>query len=235
MAERKETAPPPPSLGAAAAGDMVTIEVGPNHQNYQVYKDFLVYYSDYFRKALAGPWKEAEGVVRIEDVEPELFKLFIYWLYTQDVKRLYSEDVDVRECFKLSYGTAASRMMFMKLYVFADRFSVPKLRKAVNNHYVTSGARFTPWYDVVIYAFDNLPSAYKILDFLVDTQCANWSDKDSPEETELKAKLPHDFLVRVMSRSRELLRGGKSKKIIPCEYHEHDSEEEKKACGQEGK
>jgi hypothetical protein len=37
----------------------------------------MTQHSEYFQKALQGPWKEAEeGVVRLEDVEPETCELF---------------------------------------------------------------------------------------------------------------------------------------------------------------
>ena len=38
----------------------VIIEVGPHQKKYYTHKALLVRYSDYFRKALEGPWKEAQ-------------------------------------------------------------------------------------------------------------------------------------------------------------------------------
>jgi hypothetical protein len=43
-----------------------------------------MYYSEHFRKALSGPWKEAEELaIYLNDVEPAVFSMFVEWLYTQ--------------------------------------------------------------------------------------------------------------------------------------------------------
>lgn len=46
------------------------MEIGPQKKNYYIHKALLMQHSEYFRKALQGPWKEAEeGVVRLDDVD----------------------------------------------------------------------------------------------------------------------------------------------------------------------
>jgi hypothetical protein len=49
----------------------VIIEVGDvDPEKYYVHRALLVHHSEYFRKALQGPWREAEeGVVRLKDVD----------------------------------------------------------------------------------------------------------------------------------------------------------------------
>jgi hypothetical protein len=54
----------------------VVLKVGLDQKQFHIHKALLVHHSEYFRKALNGPWKEAtEGVVKLEDVEPEVGKL----------------------------------------------------------------------------------------------------------------------------------------------------------------
>jgi hypothetical protein len=49
----------------------VILEIGSDRVKYCVHKALLVHHSEYFRKALQGPWKEAEeGVFRLPDIEP---------------------------------------------------------------------------------------------------------------------------------------------------------------------
>jgi hypothetical protein len=49
---------------------IIVVEVGPDRKRYHVHKTFLTHYSEYFRKALRGKWKEAkEGLVKLDDVE----------------------------------------------------------------------------------------------------------------------------------------------------------------------
>jgi hypothetical protein len=57
---------------AAARGGIATILAGPDCVKYEVHRAVLTQHSGYFKKALEGPWKEAEeGVIRLDDVEPE--------------------------------------------------------------------------------------------------------------------------------------------------------------------
>jgi hypothetical protein len=49
----------------------IILEIGPDRLKYYVHKALLVHHSEYFRNALKGPWKEAEGgVVKLVDVQP---------------------------------------------------------------------------------------------------------------------------------------------------------------------
>jgi hypothetical protein len=55
---------------------VVVLKVGPDQKQYHIHKALLVHHSEYFRKALNGPWKKAtERVIKLEDVEPEVGKL----------------------------------------------------------------------------------------------------------------------------------------------------------------
>jgi hypothetical protein len=67
------------------SGDIVTIEVGPDHRKHYIYKALLTHYSEYFRKALKEPSKEADrdGITVLDDVEPGVFNFFVQWLYTR--------------------------------------------------------------------------------------------------------------------------------------------------------
>ncbi|KAF1960097.1 hypothetical protein CC80DRAFT_582457 [Byssothecium circinans] len=84
-----------------ATSNIVTIKVGAEKTEYVVHKAFLVYYSDYFKKALEGPWKEAEdNAITLEDVEVEVFNVFVNWLYTQQLPRNRYEWFDASEAHK---------------------------------------------------------------------------------------------------------------------------------------
>jgi hypothetical protein len=54
---------------------IVTVEVGKEHVKYPLHKSVLVYHSEYFARALNGPWTEAEDrKVVLEDLEPGICK-----------------------------------------------------------------------------------------------------------------------------------------------------------------
>ena len=45
-------------FSAAAAGPMVTVEVGLDRERFLIHKALLVYHSEYFVAATRGPWKD---------------------------------------------------------------------------------------------------------------------------------------------------------------------------------
>lgn len=73
----------------------------------------------------------------------------------------------------------------MKTYVFADRFVVPKLKRALNTHIVGRGFYCWPMFEIFIYAFDNLPHDDVMLSFLVDCHVMNWYGPKDIEDNQL--------------------------------------------------
>ncbi|KAJ4406031.1 hypothetical protein N0V91_004915 [Didymella pomorum] len=62
----------------AARNGIITILVGTDCVKYGVRRAILTQHSQYFKKALEVPWKEAEeGLLQLEDVEPETFGPFV--------------------------------------------------------------------------------------------------------------------------------------------------------------
>lgn len=58
------------SCSLTAREAIILVEVGQEGLEYRVHKALLIHDSEYFRKALNGPWKEAEeGKVSLKDVE----------------------------------------------------------------------------------------------------------------------------------------------------------------------
>lgn len=60
--------------------------VGDEEQKFLVHKDIICNKSDFFRAAVTGPWKEGKtGVVRLPEVLPAVFEVYVGWLYTDQV------------------------------------------------------------------------------------------------------------------------------------------------------
>lgn len=192
-----------------------------------------MHYSDYFRKALSGTWKEAEdGVVKLVDVEPAVFNLFLEWLYTQQVPNDCSEYNRIANAgLRFSFSNTGD-LWKIKLYVFVDRFAVPTLRTALNRQIVNDPdavSRITWDHTTITYAFDNLPSTDPLLDLFVDRYYMEWNGWGSMQS------LPHDSLHRFLQRvGGERARG---RKVVSemfnmdlCIYHEHATDAEKSSC-----
>jgi hypothetical protein len=61
----------------ATTGEVVAIAIGPNKKVFRLHKDILCSESEYFCTAYNGLWKEAVEGVTLEDVEVEVFSIFV--------------------------------------------------------------------------------------------------------------------------------------------------------------
>ncbi|KAF1955497.1 hypothetical protein CC80DRAFT_474241 [Byssothecium circinans] len=232
----------PPSFSALAReNDVVTVDVGPENQKFHVYTKLLTSYSDYFAKTLSGDWKEAQDrTVQLPDIEPRVFELFIDWLYTQKLPTKRVEWVALEGDLANLQDDCAEHnrlidMLQIKTYIFADRFLIPGFRCALHNSMADVLVRVgnPPYYDMIIYAFDNLPPKSKMLSLLVRMHCEFWNpalDKDFKGELRRRAELPYEFLMRSM------ICYGKRKNnedlsltnVRSC--HDHACDEDRQAC-----
>lgn len=96
----------------------MTVVVGSEKKSYLLHKGLLCFYSDYFRAAFNGSFKEAtDGKIELMDVEPKVFDIFQIWLYSRRLQT--SED-----SFP-SYTTLG------QLWVFGDKHQIPLLQNEV--------------------------------------------------------------------------------------------------------
>ncbi|KEQ74392.1 hypothetical protein M436DRAFT_80821 [Aureobasidium namibiae CBS 147.97] len=95
----------------------VKIEVGSKKKIYVIHKDLLRFYSDYFRGAFSGSFKEAiEGKVSLPEEREAVFDIFTQFLYS----RLLADDRDE----KISWAT------LVDVWLFGDKYLVPSLQNS---------------------------------------------------------------------------------------------------------
>ncbi len=98
---------------------VVFVDVGSEHQRYAIHKGLLCSRSGYFKAALTGNFREAEDqVVTLDDEDPETFRRFNAWLYTD----VLVEDADP--------GTRSWSSLF-NIYIFAEKRIIPLLQNTV--------------------------------------------------------------------------------------------------------
>ena len=96
----------------------MTIIVGKEKKAYHLHKDLLCFYSDYFRAALNGKFKEAtERKLELPDVDTSLFDTFQVWLYTRDLE---GPD-DTHELF----------LFLADMWILGDQHQIPLLQNQV--------------------------------------------------------------------------------------------------------
>ncbi|KAF1928705.1 uncharacterized protein M421DRAFT_5155 [Didymella exigua CBS 183.55] len=227
------------ALSRDALSDKVIVEVGAERVKYRVSEAFLNHYAEYFQRALAGTWREASEhvVVLGSDIEPCIFNLFVEWLYTQQLPTLSPDWRRIAD--PLHPYSISAKMLRIKLYVFADRFIVPKLREQLNRAIVNDYDSDCPAleeYETVTYAFNNLPPTDPLLDLIVDRYFMVWRlDLDEGEEEDAYNNLPHEFLLRFYKRvgkwrKEDLNNRHQLFNMDFCSYHEHEKEADKIQC-----
>lgn len=206
---------------------------------YQIFEIFLTHHSEYFKRALAGIWREtSDNIVVLEnDVEPSTFNLFVEWLYTQELPAMSPDWRRIAD--PLHPYSVSAKMLRLKLYVFADRFVVPRLREQLNRAIVNDYDSDCPAleeYKTITYAFHNLPPTDPILDLIVDRYFMVWRlDLDEGEDEEAYETLPHEFLLRFYKRvgkwrKEDLQNRHQLFNMDFCSYHEHKTDEDKLQC-----
>ncbi|THX02320.1 hypothetical protein D6D13_08371 [Aureobasidium pullulans] len=101
----------------------VVLSVGPSKQEFTVHKELLCFYSDFFRAAFNGSFKEAtEGRIELPDAQLDVFEIFQVWLYSRSL--LNTEDLQDQPDYQKypSFSTLA------RLWVFGDKYQIPLLQ-----------------------------------------------------------------------------------------------------------
>ncbi|KAG9657191.1 hypothetical protein KCU64_g5367, partial [Aureobasidium melanogenum] len=101
----------------------VTLIVGATKEHYILHKDLLCFYSDFFRAAFNGSFKEAaERKIELPNTEVDVFEAFQVWLYTQKMPK--------------NENTSSGKVhlewpILIKLWIFGDKYQMPLLQNIV--------------------------------------------------------------------------------------------------------
>jgi hypothetical protein len=100
----------------------VILIVGTAKVQYTLHKDLLCFYSDFFRAALNGSFKEAtEHRIELPEVQIDVFEAFQVWLYTQSLPRNEIVPTKVYPEWSLLVG----------LWIFGDGHQTPLFQNNV--------------------------------------------------------------------------------------------------------
>lgn len=120
---------------------------------------------------------------------------------------------------------------FIALYIFSHKYEIPTLRRAVILAWQTNDEilQCMPDHSNVIAAYESLPADAPLCRYFLDMYSVYWSpDRDSERMVALRSQLPQAFLFELVTM---LARGERPKMEKEwCEFHEHETEEDKKAC-----
>lgn len=158
-------------------------------------------------------------------MEPCIFEPFLEWLYTQRLPKTNAW----RKKYNIPEDCSIGRHL-ASLYLFADRFLVPVLKKLVfkitvdftNEQIVTD----LPSYDTMASVFDSLAEDDAYLQLLVDIYCHRWTAEVHKEKLSRNQdinQLPTSFFLQVMGTYAKMNAGKDKKKLfVAADYLEGD-------------
>jgi hypothetical protein len=85
-----------------------------------VYRSYVCAYLKYFRSTFYDSFAETKArEIDLEEIDLETFNVFLYWTYHQSV---------------LTLDSAKQFATYMRLWIFADRFIIPKRSESYNRY-----------------------------------------------------------------------------------------------------
>lgn len=137
---------------------MVTIDVGPDAEQFTAHAHLLSSDSDYFRAAFEGKWEEAVmGHFKLSEEHPAVFAMYLDWLYNHKITCKDTNDVDV---------------LLVELYLLGERRQSSKFCNATIDkmHAVWVSSREISL-EAITLSFDDTSETSKLRTLIVD-KCA---------------------------------------------------------------
>ncbi|KAF2117819.1 hypothetical protein BDV96DRAFT_679673, partial [Lophiotrema nucula] len=195
---------PPPRPSTAALQGFITVNVGPNGIEYQLYRALLSHHSGYFRGVLSpqSSFKETtDGVITLSNADTTAFEFTVDWMYTQ---KLPSGSLEWFE----AAGGELMKLIHYRIYILADYLIIPQLKEAIFNYIFEIRMWCRPRPSNILLAHENLPEGDPLLKFQVDAEALILKKGFHPKDEEGRAsmaQLPPKFLVAVMVKMQKLM------------------------------
>jgi hypothetical protein len=111
---------PPSKPPLSAYDEILTVTIAASDTTTKAFKIFrgvLCHYSDYFRALLNGGWKDSVEAITLDDVLPDVFSLFFYWLNTGSLSPIDKDNTDIWDLIARAHHFAD----FYMIQGFANR------------------------------------------------------------------------------------------------------------------
>ncbi|KAK3715689.1 hypothetical protein LTR37_006914 [Vermiconidia calcicola] len=212
----------------------ITVLVGPDEKRYVVHKNLVCDNSSFFRAACNGDWKETkEKVVRLPEVDPDIFANYLGWIYTgeldvRDASSVasapkYHDNMPVKEQTVLEIRTVDT-------YAFGDmvqdvRFCntvVDELKRLVED------TKSIPAMSSVEHLYERVHRKSGFMRLWVDYYAFDHKpDQFAREEAGLPASFVFDIAHACIKRQGTPLASQKPFNRPKCFYHKHIDDSDK--------
>jgi hypothetical protein len=169
----------------------VTFLIGPDEKKFIVHKEFACNYSPILKAAFNSQFIEGQTqTYRLEDTTEGTVRLFVQWLYYQQLEILQLQDDDVDDDLAIDEDKS-----LFGVWILADKLGAPHLQnlaiesiKKINRK--TQGLATMHLH----YIYDNTSAGSLLRRYMVD-QCRNYLLPES--YTECPHYFPHEFLIEL--------------------------------------
>jgi len=200
--------------------EAVTLLIGPDRKAFVVHKALLVNTCDYFKKATSGEWIESRSNVHtLDDVNVQVFEMFMRWLYSGVLRCLDLEDLD---------------QLLVQAWALGDRLQSCRLKNVVMTALAKDWNRYRDGYPlsmtVALMAYDLSPPNAKIRQLTKRKFSLHAGDG---RQVDSASTINHDLLVDLCNEMSNVIgkvRGGGRKAVgikheiardVCSTYHEH--------------
>jgi hypothetical protein len=210
------------NLSQRLRGRTVDIVVGAQQEVFSVHERLVRASSSFFDKAMAGDWKESQQrTIHLPDDEPEIFALYVHWLYYGTLPVF---------CDEPGLPGNSEYLNLVKAYVLGDKILDSRYQDEAIDAIVEKcqskaqdGANWFPVGEVIRYAFDNTNESAPIRELLVDMYAIHGKRIWLQDWAE-PANVPQPFLFKLATTLLDWRNGAKLS-FQSSRYHAHRSDE----------
>jgi hypothetical protein len=174
---------------------LVTFLIGPDEKKFIVHKEFACHYSAVLKAAFDSEFIEGQTqTYRLDDTTEEAFRLYVQWLYFQQLKLIQLQDCNIEDKNSMAFkeaGYEEDRGLF-GLWILADKLGMPRLQnlaiESVEKIFQKTIQLPTPH---LRYIYDNTSASSLLRRYMVkrcqDLSQTSWTDNPNV--------FPHAFLI----------------------------------------
>jgi hypothetical protein len=177
-------------------------------REYRIHVDLISHVSAYFERALKI---QGADEVTLDDVHPGVFDSFVDWLYTGELSNSWD---------------SLTEMLYA--IVFGHKYMAPLFHAAVHNVTVTFlvGRKIAPSSADIKYLYENLPKDHALQELLVELVSLHGTGT----QPLAGSGLPEEFVNQVEAKIDERGIFVEKPELEACDFHVHESEEERREC-----
>jgi hypothetical protein len=188
-------------------------EDGSEQKKFIIHKNFACHYSPMLKAAFTGSFLEGQTQSMVlEDVEEEIFALFVNWLYSQKVEDAGEEIPDQDD--------------LIRLWVLGQRLLVPKLQdQTIDALHKRSDEDWTAPTHMTKYIYDNTVEGSALRRWIVDQCTLVDPDCFVPEQIE---GFPREMLFELAAKFATIYRFATAPELDAKNYHVDTNAEQKR-------